>query len=590
MASLTTGRTRPALVIAQDPSIRDARDQILTATVNIPREALLPGPWGHRVQVIDYDTTAKVFYGSDGRAYAAAPPEAAAVAGCLADPNFHAYNAYAVVMATLARFEHALGRRVRWAGKSHQLKLAPHAFADANAFYSRAAEGILFGYFPARDGQAMVYTCLSHDVIVHETTHALLDGLRDRFIYPSSQDQAAFHEGFADIVALLSAFSLPGIVKRVLLKQLPGRDRSKNSIPADQVTPPVLRKLALLGVGEQMGEELEVVRGGALRRSVELEPSPARYTSPEYELPHRRGEILVAALMNAFLEIWSERARQLVPVSEQDLDLDRVAEEGIEAANYLLTMVIRAIDYTPPLHLDFRDYLSALLTADLEIRPDDSRYHFRDHLRASFKAYGIEPAQGTPVSTREPAPAPPVSEPAEPGAWASADYLDLCYEHTHFEPMTRDATEVFRFIWDNRQALELTGALCEEAFSQVLSVEPCLRIAPDGFVLRETVAEFYQSVHVRAEELPQYGLVKPEDMAPDQYVPLYGGGTLIFDEFGQLKYYIHNALDNANRQNARIAELWRLRMLPDDSPAPTNFAQAHRMRANDFRRDAQEAW
>src|SRR5918993_1424458 len=54
----------------------------------------------------------------------------------LEDPRFHAQNVYAIIMRTLARFEFALGRRVGWSFLGHQLQVAPHAFADANAFYS----------------------------------------------------------------------------------------------------------------------------------------------------------------------------------------------------------------------------------------------------------------------------------------------------------------------------------------------------------------------------------------------------------------------------------------------------------------------
>jgi hypothetical protein len=50
----------------------------------------------------------------------------------------------------------------------------------------------LFGYFPAAVAEVgdnlpggMVFTCLSHNVIAHETTHALLDGLHGRYIEPT---------------------------------------------------------------------------------------------------------------------------------------------------------------------------------------------------------------------------------------------------------------------------------------------------------------------------------------------------------------------------------------------------------------------
>src|SRR5262245_33777293 len=105
----------------------------------------------------------------------------------------------------------SLGRRCAWGFGGHQIHIVPHAFADANAFYSRDDRAIFFGYFMGGDGKP-VFTCLSHDVVAHETTHALLDGLRRRYMERSTPDQAAFHEGFADIVAVLSMFSLPDVV------------------------------------------------------------------------------------------------------------------------------------------------------------------------------------------------------------------------------------------------------------------------------------------------------------------------------------------------------------------------------------------
>src|SRR3546814_16901882 len=99
-------------------------------------------------------------------------------------------------MATLKVFESALGRQVAWgfAEPSHQLKVAPHAFADANAYYSRESESLNFGSFPDSGGQT-IYTCLPTDIIVHDKPHAIQDGLRSSCLLPSSTHKAGCNAG-----------------------------------------------------------------------------------------------------------------------------------------------------------------------------------------------------------------------------------------------------------------------------------------------------------------------------------------------------------------------------------------------------------
>jgi hypothetical protein len=239
----------------------------------------------------------------------------------------------------------------------------------------------------------------------------------------------------------------------------------------------------------------------------------------------------------------------------------RVVEEGARAADYLLTMCVRALDYTPPVHLEFGDFLSAVLTADAEIRPDDSQYEFRTHLRKSFRAYGIEPASKGSSQA--------------PGSWTPAANLALEFSRTHFEPMQRDPDEVFWFVWENRKALDIN----EGAYGHVISVRPCLRIAPDGFPLRETVAEFVQTAALTADQLTPLGIKAPEGMPPAQSVYLQGGNTLVFDEYGRLKYNIHNYIFDKPRQSARLRYLWNAGYLETRRGA-RGFAALHLRRTS----------
>ena len=565
--------TRRLTIIAQDPSVRDAHKKIIRATVEVPAEDFAPGPWGYRVHVVDYDSSSNLLYrplkyDRPRNGLDVDPFENASDEELLTNPNFHAQNVYSIVMMTLARFEFALGRRVSWSFYGHQIKVAPHAFADANAFYSEGDQALLFGYFPGSRG--MVWSCLSHDIVAHETTHALLDGLRQRYTDPSSPEQAGFHEGFADTVALLSVFSLADVVGTIIDLNSPRR-RTK-LIALDDVKPEKLRKSLLFGLAKEMGQELSGIRGDVLRRSASMKPSLKYINDPEYEEPHNRGEILVAAMMNAFLQVWSNRVSKLGQASPGYLDRERVVEEGAEVANYLLTMSIRALDYAPPVDLEFSDFLSAVLTSDREINPTDAKYKFRKTLRESFAGYGIMPAgKGTAI---------------EPGIWNSAKEDEFNYGRTHLESIQRDRDEVFRFIWDNRKALRLY----EGAYSRVLSVRPCLRIGPDGFALRETVAEYMQMIVLAAKELRALQIELPKGMPADQQITLYGGGALIFNEYGRLKYHINNRIDNAGRQTNRLKYLWRFGYFKRGEAAFRDFSYLHQQRAINRANSTVEEW
>jgi hypothetical protein len=563
--------TQKLTIIAQDPAVR-RNGRILTAEIEIPAEEILAGPCGYRVNVIDYDSTSNILYEPasyqmvengaykdpfkvTGRAKSAARHNDALVN----DPRFHSQNVYAIAMRILARFEFALGRRVPWGSEGHQLHIAPHAFADANAFYSKQDRGLFFGYFAGSNGKP-VFACLSHDVVAHETTHALLDGLRGRFLEPSSPDQAAFHEGFADIVALLSVFSL----KDIVAKLIDGSTGSSRLIDQKFLEPDRLKDSVLFGLAEQMGEELSMVRGQALRESIKLKPGQNAASLPEFQEPHRRGELLVAAFMSAFLEIWLKRLDRVGFIQGRKRDRSLVIDEGAAVAEHLLTMAIRALDYCPPTDLAFSDYLSALLTIDREVVPDDSRFNYRETLVKCFGDYGMVPDDDADKD----------------GTWRRCD-LDLIYSRTHFDSMLRDKEEVFRFLWENRKALDIS----REGYVEVETVRPSFRIGPDGFILRETVAEYVQIMTLEVGELKAaLNIDAPADMLATQAwkrVRIFGGGALIFNEYGQLKYQIRNTIENAKKQSARLQYLWETGFFEQPEDNKSHFAALHLARAMD---------
>jgi hypothetical protein len=533
-------------ILAQDPTVK-VNGKILTAEAEIPREVLGIGPRGYRVFVVDFDSSTGALYQP-----AVVPVTQKPAEQLISSLDFHAQNAYAIVMRTLARFEFALGRRVSWSFDGHQIHVAPHGFAEANAFYSKRDRGLFFGYFDDEKGDK-VYTCLSHDVVAHETTHALLDGLRARYTFPSSPDQAAFHEGFADVVALLSIFSLPGVVEDLLDEKAPERDQE--FVDKKWLTKENLLETALFGLGEEVDP-----RRSALRRSAAIPPNKHILEEKNYKEPHNRGEIFVAVLMNSFLSIWLRRIADLGDRTERKLLRTKIAEEGRSAADYLLTMVIRALDYCPVTDLLFGDFWSALLTSDQEIQPNDGKYHYREVISNSFKAYGV---QAAPSRRRE----------DDARIWEPPE-VKLDYSKTHFESLKQDPDEVFRFLWENRKALGLS----EDAYTRVQSVRPCLRLSVDGFLLRETVAEYVQILNLDCSELKRFGIKTPSEMPAKTPIALYGGGALIFSEYGQLKYHVRTRVLNKSRQSDRLAYLWESGFFESDDRDERRFSEMHRLR------------
>jgi hypothetical protein len=522
-------------ILAQDPSITDpfSKDpdrSILRAKVRVPARTLRPGPRGPRFHLVDYDPTTHTLFPpyelSDGAGAVRDRFEDATDDEVRSDRRFHAQNVYVIAARTLGTFEAALGRRIPWAFGSHQLYLVPHAFAEANAFYSNPDQAVLLGDYEPES--RTIFTCLSHDIVAHETTHAILDGLRRRFNAPGLPDQLAFHEGFADVVALLSVFSMTEIVNRLLFLG------TEDTLKAEDVSIDALKRLSLAKIGDELGKALGE-RGQALRSSADLDPTEA-WKDPrnlEWEEPHRRGEIFVAVVMQALIRIWHERAEGLK--QQGQLNRERAAEEGSKSASHLLSMLIRAIDYCPPVDFEFADILDAVLLSDQEVAPDDE-HDYRQTLIDSFAAFGIRPRAW---------PQDPSIIPVD-----SFTYRDFNYVALRSEP-----EEVYRFLWENAEVLGID----QRFYLKVEDVVPSARIGPDGFIVSESVTDYVQQLEATfADALA----LSPGDFAsielpPETPVKFWGGGTIISDQFGRVKYHLPKRLDDWPRQARRLAYLVR---------------------------------
>jgi hypothetical protein len=84
---------------------------------------------------------------------------------------------------------------------------------DLNAFYDRKALNFFHG--PGGNGNT-VFSGESPDIVCHELGHGILDSLRPELFDTASLEVPAFHEGFADISALLTALQVPDVRAAVL--------------------------------------------------------------------------------------------------------------------------------------------------------------------------------------------------------------------------------------------------------------------------------------------------------------------------------------------------------------------------------------
>lgn len=395
-------------VYAFDPQ---ASTKIDTAGINVAtielaweserEDELRPGPVNDYLEVIDVDPVSGQFYDPVdlNHPYVLAQDGLAPSEG---DPRFHQQMVFAVAMKTIRAFERALGRRMFWAPLKKatgyepvkRLRVYPHALREPNAYYSKQKVALLFGYFRsmARDaGASWVFTALSHDVVVHETAHAVLDGLHRRYAEPTSVDSLAFHEAFADIVALLSHFTLTEAVEAEI---------AANGGRFDQRT-------LMTGLARQFGRATG--RGGALREAIDDklggEPDPGALDG--LTEPHARGAVLVAAVFEAFLTIYQRRSADLVrlagvrtsdgtdPQSTQAPPLHpdlvgRLVREATKSADHVLRMCLRALDYLPPVDVRFGEFLRAIVTADTDLVPFDP-HGYRIAMIEAFRRRGIVP-------------------------------------------------------------------------------------------------------------------------------------------------------------------------------------------------------
>jgi len=551
---------------AVDPSFAT---RLETASINqtvvpVDWEHLEPGPKGEYLEVIDQDADGSTYAPvdlNDSRLLAQdgfAPSES--------NPQFHQQMVYAVSMTTIRYFEQALGRRVLWRAKPEaanqdptasyiqRLAIKPHALREANAYYDPDQIALLFGYFRAAANDpgdhvpgSTVFSCLSHDIVAHETTHAILDGMHRYFMEPTNSDVLALHEAFADIVALMQHFAIPGVLELQIAKTR--GDLESESLLGQMA---VQFGRAIGGRGALRDAIGFIDSNGQWHRQV---PDPTDYQ--KITTPHERGSLLVASVFDAFLAIYKARTADLYRIYtggtgvlppgaiQQDL-VRRLSSEAATSARHVLNICIRALDYVPPVDITFGEYLRGIITADFDLVPDDT-YGYRIAFVEAFRRRGIYPRDVSSLSV-------------DSLRWRGLDVSDPRNRYKSIVASLKKFADESLYISDRKELFHRTHQEREKVKSRflasmqtdpdlakILGVDASLpfdvyalrrseRTGPDGQRLPQMVVVFTQE-----RTIPVAGA--------DGSVPFRGGASVLVDlKTPEIKYAIRKRINQQDRE------------------------------------------
>ncbi|WP_332877358.1 hypothetical protein [Massilia sp. S19_KUP03_FR1] len=533
---------RPLRIFTLDPTV-SARDGGVS-TVNVAYEALHPGPDSRLFHIDPHDPVS----GEDTLPADLDAPYPLLSGGydpAASDARFHKQMLYAVCSNVYAAFRVALGRELTWGFERDidpgRLWLQPHAFRGINAYYNKGAGRLCFGYEHAPElndrGVRMlpgeyVFTCLGHDIIAHEMTHALLDGLRSSFDVPSSADVPAFHEAFADLIAIFQRLGCPQLVRSAIVG-------TRGAPEQNQLLVTLARQAGYASGHNQ-----------ALRAAIDL--AQPRLYDDTLEA-HDLGAVLVAAVFDAFLVVFRRKTARYLRLAsdgsgvlragELAPDLaDMLAEEISALASQFQALIIRAIDYCPPVDIRFGEFLRAMITADIDLVPDDP-WGYREALVDAFLRRAIVPRGvrslseqsllwGAPQQAHEalvPLSFAKLQFAGDPGCPADSTEL-LRQAHALGAYVAQpQLAEAFGLVHAGMPGLS-AGAI---GLPTVMSIRSARRIGPARQIVFDLVAEVVQRCQLAGPGGASF--------------PVDGGCTVIIGPDGAIRYIISKSVLGAGR-------------------------------------------
>jgi hypothetical protein len=507
------GLTVPCLIYVQDPSTAKEHEELGLQEIHLRWEPTLgDGPTSSRLAVVDYDGDTGVLQPPARwclKTFSFLTDGDKAVNEAKESRQFFQVNAWATVQRVLEYYEDPflLGRPIPWAFEGNRLMIVPQAGFRENAFYDRKSKSLQLYYFG--DAQKPCYNCLSHDVVSHETGHALLDGIRPYFLENSSWETAAFHEFLGDITAILLS-----------LRNNDVRDYLEKKFGVELKDAPFLA-----GVAEEFGTYVNnrpFLRTG-LNTMTFAEAQQDRSA-------HECSQVLTGAMFDILMDV----ARQYLSPERQAERKEAAtpADALWWAAERMGRLALQPLDLLPPVDVRFLDYARAVLRVD-ELNDPEDPHDYRKLIRQVFHKRGLCPH---PFETCE----------ADPKNCAlsleDAPRLDVFHD---LAQASRSRTAAYQLVNDNRKRL---GIPYGQDFV-IADVYDCNKLDYTARRLpRHVVIEYVWREDVKLDE-PRFGRLRGET------VHLLCGGTLLFDDRGNLLWWTAKRGRGTEEGERRRAEL-----------------------------------
>ena len=380
-------------LMIQDPRVAKLGHMKPTEGFDAEREFFLDGPVTRNVAVLDFETTTGelkpgALYNKGKRLgwyeNSAGENIYKTQFDKLHTPEFMQVSVFATVLRTMDLFEKrdTLGRPLIWAFDAPQLLIIPRAGQQENAYYHRDTHSLQFFYFPSHTTpEETIYSCLSRDIVAHETGHAIVDSIAPDLLDVCTPQSLAIHEALADLTALLMAFTSHNL-RMYLLRKGDGSIKGQNSFTT-------------------IAEEFGAARGHrdglrSLYNKKTLDPEDGENYVGRTE-PHALSEVLSGALYDVMVRIHEDLKNEYAQMPEYtDKSVPRYSASGEalhRGAERFKRMVFRALDYLPPGEVSFADYGRAIIAVDWVAYPDNPK--MRRWIRTEFVRRKIVPGRSS---------------------------------------------------------------------------------------------------------------------------------------------------------------------------------------------------